>query len=670
MRIGVDYYPEHWEKERWETDLSMMHECGIEVVRIGEFDWSLYEPSEGDYRFEWMDEILDFMQAHDMKVVLGTPSATPPKWMCDKYGEELYQKDKRGRIRPFGTRKHYCFNSAVYREENRKLVTMIARRYGKHPAVEGWQIDNELGWSNTTRCYCEKCRRKFQEYLKDKYGTIENLNRTYGTVFWSEDYNDFSQVIVPEEGACRDSDPTGTEGQNPSLVLDFDRFSSDSVISFMNEQVDIIREYSSYPVTTNMLDAGVNSGTGIDYFRMSKTLDYVSWDNYINFQWGIAENACVSRDHALLRSYKHQPFWVMEQQAGAIGWTQLGSVPQPGQLRLWTWSSVANGADTVVFFRWRSCLFGTEEYWNGILGHDGKPNRRYYEFCKVGAEMKKLSRIYGKLAPKAKVAIIKSFDSEWSHKIHRHVENFSYDRLLLDYYRAFYELGLSVEFAAPEEDLSAFDLVLAPALIMVSGEQKQNLEDYVTKGGSLLLSWRSGIKSMDNTMLPLTIPGVFADMAGITVEDYDPQYRKQTAVSGVFGEGCADLWCDIITPKDAEVLGVYTGDYYEGEACFTKNRFGEGTVYYLGCDLDEAAMVRLASCLCREKGIPVPAGAQKGVEIVNASDGMNEALFVLNHNSHTVVVSLDGEYTELLSDRNVKDRIILDAYDAAVLKRS
>ena len=582
MRIGVDYYPEHWEKERWETDLSMMHECGIEVVRIGEFDWSLYEPSEGDYRFEWMDEILDFMQAHDMKVVLGTPSATPPKWMCDKYGEELYQKDKRGRIRPFGTRKHYCFNSAVYREENRKLVTMIARRYGKHPAVEGWQIDNELGWSNTTRCYCEKCRRKFQEYLKDKYGTIENLNRTYGTVFWSEDYNDFSQVIVPEEGACRDSDPTGTEGQNPSLVLDFDRFSSDSVISFMNEQVDIIREYSSYPVTTNMLDAGVNSGTGIDYFRMSKTLDYVSWDNYINFQWGIAENACVSRDHALLRSYKHQPFWVMEQQAGAIGWTQLGSVPQPGQLRLWTWSSVANGADTVVFFRWRSCLFGTEEYWNGILGHDGKPNRRYYEFCKVGAEMKKLSRIYGKLAPKAKVAIIKSFDSEWSHKIHRHVENFSYDRLLLDYYRAFYELGLSVEFAAPEEDLSAFDLVLAPALIMVSGEQKQNLEDYVTKGGSLLLSWRSGIKSMDNTMLPLTIPGVFADMAGITVEDYDPQYRKQTAVSGVFGEGCADLWCDIITPKDAEVLGVYTGDYYEGEACFTKNRFGEGTVYYLG----------------------------------------------------------------------------------------
>lgn len=670
MRIGVDYYPEHWEKERWETDLSMMHECGIEVVRIGEFDWSLYEPSEGDYRFEWMDEILDFMQAHDMKVVLGTPSATPPKWMCDKYGEELYQKDKRGRIRPFGTRKHYCFNSAVYREENRKLVTMIARRYGNHPAVEGWQIDNELGWSNTTRCYCEKCRRKFQEYLKDKYGTIENLNRTYGTVFWSEDYNDFSQVIVPEEGACRDSDPTGTEGQNPSLVLDFDRFSSDSVISFMNEQVDIIREYSSYPVTTNMLDAGVNSGTGIDYFRMSKTLDYVSWDNYINFQWGIAENACVSRDHALLRSYKHQPFWVMEQQAGAIGWTQLGSVPQPGQLRLWTWSSVANGADTVVFFRWRSCLFGTEEYWNGILGHDGKPNRRYYEFCKVGAEMKKLSRIYGKLAPKAKVAIIKSFDSEWSHKIHRHVENFSYDRLLLDYYRAFYELGLSVEFAAPEEDLSAFDLVLAPALIMVSGEQKQNLEDYVTKGGSLLLSWRSGIKSMDNTMLPLTIPGVFADMAGITVEDYDPQYRKQTAVSGVFGEGCADLWCDIITPKDAEVLGVYTGDYYGGEACFTKNRFGEGTVYYLGCDLDEAAMVRLASCLCRETGIPVPAGAQKGVEIVNASDGMNEALFVLNHNNHTVVVSLDGEYTELLSDRNVKDRIILDAYDAAVLKRS
>ena len=669
MRIGADYYPEHWEKERWETDLKLMHECGISVVRIGEFDWSLYEPREGEYHFEWMDEILDFLARHDMKVVLGTPSATPPKWMCDKYGEALYQKDKRGRIRPFGTRKHYCFNSAVYREENRKLVTMIAKRYGAHPAVEGWQIDNELGWSNTTRCYCEKCREAFQKYLREKYGSIEVLNRTYGTVFWSEDYNDFSQVIVPEEGACAGSDPDGTEGQNPSLMLDFDRFSSDSVISFMNEQVDIIRQHSDRPITTNLLDAGINSGTGIDYFKLSKTLDFVSWDNYINFQWGIAEDACVSRDQALLRSYKHAPYWVMEQQAGAIGWTQLGSVPEPGQLRLWTYSSVANGADTVVFFRWRSCLFGTEEYWNGILPHDGKPNRRYYEFAKVGAEMKKLSRIYGKLSPKAKVAIVKSFDSEWSHKIHRHVENFSYDKLLLDYYRAFYRLGVPVEFTAPEEDLRGYDLVLAPALIMVSGEQKENLVSYVRGGGTLLLGFRSGVKSMDNTMLPLEIPGVFKDMAGVSVDDYDPQFRKETTAAGVFGSGTARLWCDIISPVTAEVLGVYTAGYYAGEPCLTKNAYGAGSVYYLGCDLDETAMYALMGRLCKVHGIAVEEGAQEGVEIVPATDGENEALFVLNHNRHTVVVPVDGKYTELLNEQEIADQVLLKPYEVAVLRK-
>ena len=668
MRIGVDYYPEHWERSRWEKDLSMMHECGIKVVRIGEFDWSLYEPEEGKYQFEWMDEILDFMQVHDMKVVLGTPSATPPKWMCDKYGERLYQKDIRGRVKPFGTRKHYCFNSDAYRGEVRKLVAMMAERYGHHPAVECWQIDNELGWANTTRCYCEKCQSKFQKYLQKKYGTIDNLNSTYGTVFWSETYNDFSQVIVPYEGACTTADPDGTQGQNPSLMLDFDRFSSDSVISFMNEQIDIIRKYSDRPVTTNMLDAGVNSGTGIDYFKLSKTLDFTAWDNYVNFQWGIAEDACVSRDHALLRGYKHQPFWVMEQQAAAIGWSKLGAAPQPGQLRLWAFSSVANGADTVVFFRWRSCLFGTEEYWNGILSHDGKPNRRFHEFCQVGAEMEKLSHVYGKLVPKSKVAIVKSFDSEWSHKVHQHVEGFSYDNLLLDYYRAFYQLGVAADFVKPDDNLSEYDLVFAPALIMVSEEQKKNLESYVKEGGHLVISFRSGIKSMENTMLPLTAPGVFSKIAGVEVEDYDPQYQKHTSVSGVFGEGTANLWCDVITPGTAEVLGVYTGEYYSGQPCLTENHYGEGDVYYLGCDLEKDAMTRMARFLCRRYQISVPIGAQTGVEIVSTTDEKSDAVFLLNHNGHAVVVPVEGSYTDELTDRKVNRQIIIEAYGVAVLK--
>lgn len=667
MRLGVDYYPEHWEKERWQTDLDLMHRAGIEVVRIGEFDWSLYESEEDIYHFEWMDEILDFMNNNDMKVVFGTPSATPPKWMTDKYGDAIYQADIHGNSKIFGTRKHYCFNSDIYREKVRKLTDLIAARYAGHPAVEGWQIDNELGWADTVRCYCDKCEQKFRKYLEAKYETIEKLNKVYGTVFWSQTYNSFDEVIIPRAGACYDC-CHDTQGQNPSLLLDYDRFCSESVISFMNEQVDIIRRYSDKPITTNMLDAAVNSGTGIDYFKMAKTLDFVTWDNYIEFQWGKAKDETVSRDHALLRSYKHQPFWVMEQQSGPCGWSKMGPTPTPGKLRLWTYQAVANGSDTVVYFRWRACPFGTEEYWHGILGHDGKTNRRFDEIAQVGAEMKKLSKTYGALQPKAKVAILKSFDSEWSHEIHKHVEGFHYDSLLLDYYRAFYRMGISVEFAAPEEDLSAYQLVLAPALLMVSGQQRENLENYAKNGGNLLISFRSGVKTMENTFLTETIPGDFANLTGIEIHDFDPLLEKETKVSGVFGMGTAKLWCDIITPVTAKALGNYIGDFYAGTPCMTVNAYGDGQVYYLGCDLDEKAMEQLMKYLCSKAEISTGLYAMEGVECVQATDGTNDALFIMNHNDYSVTVPVEGDYTEMISGDAVENTVFLAAYEVAVLK--
>lgn len=666
MRIGTDYYPEHWEKSRWKTDIDMMHQAGIDLVRIGEFDWSLYEAEENIYHFEWMDEILDFMEQNQMKVVFGTPSATPPKWMTDKYGDAIYQSDIHGNSKIFGTRKHYCFNSSIYREKVRALTEKIASRYAKHPAIEDWQIDNELGWADTTRCYCSKCEKKFREYLEKKYEIIEKLNQTYGTVFWSQTYNSFDEVIIPRAGACYDC-CHDTQGQNPSLLLDYDRFCSESVISFMNEQLEIIRRYSDKPITTNMLDAAVNSGTGIDYFKMAKTLDFVTWDNYIEFQWGKAKDETVSRDHALLRSYKHQPFWVMEQQSGPCGWSKMGPTPTPGKLRLWTYQAVANGSDTVVYFRWRACPFGTEEYWHGILGHDGKPNRRYEEIAKVGAEMKDLSRTFGRLMPKAKVAIIKSFDSEWSHEIHKHVEGFHYDSLLLDYYRAFYRMGISVEFAAPEEDLSPYSLVLAPALLMVDKKQRENLEAYARNGGNLLISFRSGIKTMENTFLTETLPGDFAEMAGIEIHDFDPLLEKETKVSGVFGAGKARLWCDIITPVKAKVAGCYIEDFYSGTPCMTQNEYGKGNVYYLGCDLDERAMERLVKFLLSQAKIPVDMYEIDGVEVVTATDGSKEALFIMNHNGYPVTVPVEGEYKEMISGEKIEKIVFLKPYDVAIL---
>lgn len=667
MRIGVDYYPEHWEKGRWKVDAEMMAKAHIKVVRIGEFAWSLYEPEEGCFHFEWMDEILDFFQKHGINVVLCTPSATPPKWMTDKY-PDIFQDDIHGNPKIFGTRKHYCFNSKTYRKFTAELVEKIAKRYGCHPAVEAWQIDNELGWANTTRCYCDKCREEFQCWLKEKYRTVEELNRIYGTVFWSQTYNSFDEVIIPKAGACYDT-CHDTQGQNPALLLDYYRFSSDSVIRFARESSDIIKKYSDKPVTSNLLDAAVNSGTGIDYFKLSENLDFVSWDNYIEFQWGIAEAATVSRDHALLRSYKRKPFWVMEQQSGPCGWSKMGPAPTPGKLRLWTYQAVANGADTVVYFRWRACPFGTEQYWHGILNHDGKPNRRYNEIVEIGDEMEQLSKTFGALQPKASVAIIKSFDSEWSHSIHKHVENFQYDRFLLDFYKPFYQMGISVDFASPYDDLSQYSLVIAPALLMVTKEEKINLKNYVNGGGTLLLTFRSGVKDPYNNMLTETVPGVFADLAGVQVHEYDPQFQKETKSSGVYGQGVSKLWCDVIEPMSAQSLGIYTQDYYSGNSSLTVNDFGKGKVYYLGCDLDQPALERLLKHVCGQLNLYIPPYSIDGVEQVETTDGKNTALFIMNHNSYPVVVPLNSTYENMLTGDEVKETITLQPYDVAVLSR-
>ncbi|HEX3016957.1 MAG TPA: beta-galactosidase [Caproicibacter sp.] len=666
MRIGVDYYPEHWEKERWKTDAEMMAKANIKVVRIGEFAWSLYEPKENDFQFGWMDEILDFFHDHGISVVLCTPSATPPKWMTDKY-PDIFQDDIHGNPKIFGTRKHYCFNSQTYRSFTRSLVEKIAKRYGSHPAVEAWQIDNELGWANTTRCYCKKCEKEFRQWLKDKYKTIETLNRVYGTVFWSQIYNSFEEVIIPRAGACYDT-CHDTQGQNPALLLDYYRFSSDSVIRFAKESAEVIKKYSSKPVTSNLLDAAVNSGTGIDYFKLAEQLDFVSWDNYIEFQWGIAEASTVSRDHSLLRSYKKQPFWVMEQQSGPCGWSKMGPAPTPGKLRLWTYQAVANGADTVVYFRWRACPFGTEENWHGILNHDGKPNRRYEEIVQVGSEMEQLSKTLGPLKPTAKVAVIKSFDSEWSHSIHKHVENFQYDQFLLSFYKPFYDMGIPVDFAAPYDDLSQYSFVIAPALLMVTDQEKENLENYVRTGGTLLLTFRSGIKDVFNNMLKQTVPGTFASLAGVEVMEYDPQFQKETASSGVFGASVSKLWCDVVEPVSAEPLGFYTQDYYSGKACLTVNQFGNGAVYYLGCDLDSSAMNRLMKYLCHQLKLECNPCPIEGVEQVEATDGKEQVLFLMNHNSYPVVVPLDRVYENLLAQRKEERTVTISPYDVAILK--
>lgn len=376
--FGADYYPEHWDEERLELDARLMHDMGIDVVRMAEFAWSKLEPENGVFRFDWLDNAINILAKYNIRVVLGTPSAAPPAWIVDEIPDVL-PVDSDGRVRGFGGRHHVCQSNESYREYVKRIVTEMAHHYRNNPAVTGWQIDNELGNSHNDLCHCKSCRRRFQKWLESKYKTIDRLNREWGTAFWSQSYNNFEQISTPM---------ITPNSHNPSLLLDWKRFHSDLITEFMQFQVDILREICPNHFITHNLMGFFNL---VDYFKLSQNLDFVSHDQYpmgyFDNPQPMKEPSVLAADLDLMRSLKKKTFWIMEQQAGPTGWEILGRTPRPGQLALWTAQSIAHGADTVVFFRWRTCAFGTEEYWHGILPHSGNPGRRYYELQKFIKEI-------------------------------------------------------------------------------------------------------------------------------------------------------------------------------------------------------------------------------------------------------------------------------------------
>lgn len=663
MRIGTDYYPEQWEAERWETDAQMMQEAGIEVIRIAEFAWSLMEPSEGCYDFSLFDKVIEIFSKYKIRVVLGTPTATPPKWLVDAY-PSILQEDKQGHARVFGSRRHYCFNSEIYREKAANIVRKMAEHYASDPNVEAWQIDNEFGCQNTTYCYCDDCAAAFRRWLQKKYKTIDRLNEIWGTVFWSQVYRSFDEIIPPRASTCEDS-CSDTKGQNPSLMLDYKRFSSDSIVEFQQKQIDIIKEYTNVPVTTNFM----GYFSEIDYYKLAENLDFVSWDNYPDTQWGRAYPVNGAFGHTMMRSFKKAPIWVMEQQSGPCGWGKMGGNPEPGKLRLWTWQAIANGAETVVYFRWRAALCGTEQYWYGILNQDGRKNRRYEEITHTAKEIKQFTKKAPHLEWKPETAIIQSYDSMWSHEIHPHVEGFSAWNMYMDFYEALYSTGVGTEFVNPMEGLQNYRVVFAPALNVTDRAMHDHLMDYVREGGSLVLTYRSGTRTENNTMYPLPAPGIFADLVGATAEDFDPQAGRSVGVTGVFGDSKAHIWCDVLELDSASPLGIYTGQYYRGKPAVTVNHIGKGKVYYLGSDLERDTLKSFCEYVLKNAGVQTPFyKILPDVEVAEAESEGRKFWFIMNHHHGVRMMELNGKYREILTGNIVESILTLHPYDVAILE--
>ncbi|HUV07811.1 MAG TPA: beta-galactosidase, partial [Spirochaetia bacterium] len=535
-----------------------------------------------------------------------------------------------------------------------------------NPQVIGWQIDNELGNSHQDLCYCDSCRSRFQQWLKDKYGDIRGLNRAWGTVFWSQSYEAFDQIPVPL--------PT-PNAHNPSLLLDWRRFASDLIVEFQNLQVEILRkECPNRFITHNFMGFFDKS----DYFDLAEPLDFVSHDQYprLFMQGRVSlspQDLAMPLD--LIRGLKQKTFWIMEQQAGQAGWELLGPTPWPGQLRLWTYQSVAHGADTVVYFRWRTCLFGTEQYWHGILPHNGVPGRRYAEIADTIRELSPLMDRFVGYTSGAEVALLYSYDQRWALQIQPHHPELDYVTQFKKYYQPLSWANIPVDIISDRSDFSAYRLLVAPLLFLMTPELAQKLRAYVEQEGHLVLTMRTAVKDWNNAVIPEVLPAYLTDLLGMEIHDYDclragPVAVRWLAASGRPGKGRSALfgekWADIITTGTAEPLALYNDGYYADTAAITVNRFAGGRAYYVGTEPDQNLAERFVSHLVREAGIEGLLKTPAGVEAARRSGSEKSCVFLLNHSDHAVRLLIPPGWRPLQGGEAEHRKLDLSAYDIAV----
>lgn len=505
--LGTCYYPEHWPRSIWEEDARRMVEAGLTWVRIGEFAWSRLEPSPNQYEFDWLDDAVEVLGRAGLKVVLGTPTATPPRWMVDRHPDML-AVDAQGRPRKFGSRRHYCFSHEGYKAECATMVAKLAERYGRNPHVAAWQTDNEFGCHDTTISYSEAARKAFQSWLRVRYpsdgndGDIAALNQAWGNVFWSMVYDDFDQVDLPNL--------TVTEA-NPSHSLAFRRFSSDQVVAFNKLQVEIIRASSDAPITHNYM----GRITDFDHFKVGEDLDIASWDSY---PLGFLEDRVGADDerqrrfarqgdpdfqafhHDLYRAVGRGRWWVMEQQPGPVNWAPYNPEPLPGMVRLWTWEAFAHGAEAVCYFRWRQSPMAQEQMHAGLLRPDSIAAPGLDEAIEVAKEISNAPDV----APlQSTIALLFDYDADAAWTVQPHGEGLSYFDLVFSQYRALRSLGLSVDILPTScRDFDQYELIVAGGLVHMARELKIALANCAAE---VFVGPRSGARTGD-MRIPVPLP--------------------------------------------------------------------------------------------------------------------------------------------------------------------
>ncbi len=657
---GGDYNPDQWiaTPEIWDEDMRLMKQAGINAATVGIFSWSLLEPEEGKYEFGWLDAVFDKLYKNGQSVILATPSGARPPWMAQKYPEVL-RVEETGIRNEYGVRHNHCLTSPVYREKVREINRRLAERYGKHPALLLWHVSNEYSGA----CHCELCQRAFRAWLKKEYrNDLNELNERWWNGFWSHRFTDWEQISSPK-----------SRGENhvPALKLCWDRFVTDSHISFFENEIAPLRELTpDIPVTTNMM----GFYDEINYQRFAGHVDVVSYDAYPPYD--AADNKKTAAQFGFTYdAYRSMggggPFLLMESTPSVVNWRPVNKLPRPGRAAQAGLQAVAHGSDSVQYFQWRKSRGGHEKFHGAVVDHDGRGDHRVFlETAALGEKLKRLAPVAGSLCP-AKVAVVYDWENARAVRHYNGLNNEYRDYLAecLKWYTPFFDRGFTVDVIGQEADLSPYALVIAPYLYMLLPGTAGRIRRYVENGGAFVATYLFGVADKDDRVFLGGLPGDgLREVFGVTARETDSlpegvhglmKYRGRTYRTA--------RTCDILRSDGAAVLGVYTSDFYAGSPAVTVNRFGKGAAYTAAAGSEDEFTGHFCEDLIRKLKLKPEAGIETPPGVYARARG--EYVFLMNFTDDRVSVKTGGGYLDLLSGGPAPETLALPVCGVAVLKK-
>lgn len=667
--FGGDYNPEQWDKETRQKDMELLNEAGIDTVTLNVFSWANIQKSENVYDFSELDEIVDQVSSEGMNICMATSTAAHPAWMAKKY-PDILRVDFDGRKRKFGFRHNSCPNSPTFKKYSVLLAKKIADRYKDRENIIAWHIGNEYGGY----CYCENCEKAFRLWLKNRYGTLDKLNYAWNSKFWGHTFYDWDEIVSPNNLSehC-----DGGKSCFDGITLDYRRFMSDSMLqNYIDEKEAVKSVVPDAVVTTNFMMVFKD----LDYKKWADHLDVIAWDSYPQRS---TEPAQVALNHDIMRGLKGgKPFMLMEQTPTNSVYLPVNSLKRPGEMRLHSYQAVAHGAETVLFFQMRQSPAGSEMYHGAVIDHSGSNETRCFKEIKaMGEELSRVGKFTLGGVTRSSVAILFDWENWWAYEEASGINDYlKYYDEILNYYRAFYEMNVSVDVIGYNDPIGGYDIVVAPLMYMVKNDIDERLRDFVKNGGTLLTTFLSAQITEDGRAIPGGFPGGLTDVAGVWNEEIDMLYPDECNYFIYEGKRYeAKLCCSVLRPITATALCKYEEEFYKGTPAITRNGYGRGMVYYVGTTSEADFYRHLVKNICLNSCIKDSTGSEIAIQSANkpatleitARDNENgKLLYVMNHSNVLETICFTENCKDILSGRlyRMGEKIDIKPRDVLIMK--